>query len=298
MKNIRLGMIGINDGNGHPYSWSAIFNGYDPIEMEKCSFPVIPNYLSKQKWPESKIENASVTHIWTQNIELSNHIAKATFIPNVVTNLNSIIGKVDGVLLARDDAEKHLEMSRPFLKAGIPIFIDKPFACNLKDANTMFSLQKYDNQIFTCSATRFSKDLILSSHDKKNIGDVKYIEGLIPKSWKKYAVHLIEPIIQSVKGRGELLEVRPILNNFVNKVYIKWINLEAVITTYNDFDVPFEIYYFGEKMVLKKDMNDTFESFKKSLCLFIDSINSNTNHISRNETLEIIEIIESGNYES
>ena len=48
----------------------------------------------------------------------------------------------------------------------------------------MFSLQKYDNQIFTCSATRFSKDLILSSHDKKNIGDVKYIEGLIPKSWK------------------------------------------------------------------------------------------------------------------
>ena len=79
----------------------------------------------------------------------------------------------------------------------------------------------------------------------------------------------------------------------MNKVYIKWINLEAVITTYNDFDVPFEIYYFGEKMVLKKDMNDTFESFKKSLCLFIDSINSNTNHISRNETLEIIEIIES-----
>ena len=38
IKNIRLGMIGMNDGNGHPYSWSAIFNGYDPIEMENALF--------------------------------------------------------------------------------------------------------------------------------------------------------------------------------------------------------------------------------------------------------------------
>lgn len=27
--DIRLGMVGMTEGNGHPYSWSAIFNGYD-----------------------------------------------------------------------------------------------------------------------------------------------------------------------------------------------------------------------------------------------------------------------------
>lgn len=26
---ISLGIIGMTPGNGHPYSWSAIFNGYD-----------------------------------------------------------------------------------------------------------------------------------------------------------------------------------------------------------------------------------------------------------------------------
>ena len=26
----RWAMLGMVDGNGHPYSWSAIFNGYDP----------------------------------------------------------------------------------------------------------------------------------------------------------------------------------------------------------------------------------------------------------------------------
>jgi hypothetical protein len=26
---VRLGIIGASPGNGHPYSWSAFFNGYD-----------------------------------------------------------------------------------------------------------------------------------------------------------------------------------------------------------------------------------------------------------------------------
>ena len=41
-KEIRLAMLGMVDGNGHPYSWSAMFNGYDAAEMAKCPFPVIP----------------------------------------------------------------------------------------------------------------------------------------------------------------------------------------------------------------------------------------------------------------
>jgi len=34
---IKLAMIGTVEGNGHPYSWSAIFNGYD-----KKRWPYIP----------------------------------------------------------------------------------------------------------------------------------------------------------------------------------------------------------------------------------------------------------------
>ena len=32
---IRLAMLGMIEGNGHPYSWSAIVNGYNPDEMAK-----------------------------------------------------------------------------------------------------------------------------------------------------------------------------------------------------------------------------------------------------------------------
>ena len=43
-KELNIGMIGISDGNGHPYSWSAIFNGYDYRIMKDCKYPSIVNY--------------------------------------------------------------------------------------------------------------------------------------------------------------------------------------------------------------------------------------------------------------
>ena len=61
---IRLGVIGSSPGNGHPYSWSAIFNGYDPVEMGKCNFST--SILAQRKWPDDKLTSAKVTHIWTQ----------------------------------------------------------------------------------------------------------------------------------------------------------------------------------------------------------------------------------------
>jgi len=77
MSKLKLGIIGISEGNGHPYSWSAIFNGYDPEEMKKCPFPVIPDYLSKQKFPDDFLTDiAEVTHVLTQDTETSKNIAQ------------------------------------------------------------------------------------------------------------------------------------------------------------------------------------------------------------------------------
>ena len=59
--NIKLGIIGMTEGNGHPYSWSAIFNRYDVDAMTKeCPFPgimrtqttLIMNILKNELSPE------------------------------------------------------------------------------------------------------------------------------------------------------------------------------------------------------------------------------------------------------
>ena len=65
--DLRLAMLGMVDGNGHPYSWSAIFNGYDPAAMASCPFPVIPVYLGREPSENLGVPGAAVTHIWTDD---------------------------------------------------------------------------------------------------------------------------------------------------------------------------------------------------------------------------------------
>ena len=106
--SLKLGMIGLSVGNGHPYSWAAICNGYSPEHMNACEFPVIPQYLAKQAWPAARIPGVEVTHIWTQDAELSLRVAKAALIAHVVEEPAAMLGQIDALLLARDDAMNHL----------------------------------------------------------------------------------------------------------------------------------------------------------------------------------------------
>ena len=47
---LKIGIIGISEGNGHPYSWSSIFNGFDEKELIKCPYPAIIEYLKKKNF--------------------------------------------------------------------------------------------------------------------------------------------------------------------------------------------------------------------------------------------------------
>lgn len=296
IKKLKLGVIGISEGNGHPYSWSAICNGYDMDYMSNCPFPVIPEYLSKQKYPEDFLSNlAEVTHVWTQDGSVSNHIAKSSRINFVVKQMEDMIGEVDAVLLARDDGENHLKMALPFLSAGLPIFIDKPLALSVKEANRLFESQLFEGQLFSCSSLRFADELTFSKDDQKQVGEVKYIEATIPKSWEKYAIHLIEPIVSSTPQRGELINVIAQRHGEIVKANVSWKYLSATVSTCGKYDVPLQFTYFGESGRVVKQMSNTFNAFKKSIQIFIDQVEKRRNLIPKEETLEIIKIIELGN---
>jgi hypothetical protein len=67
----------MTEGNGHPYSWSAMFNGFNPERMKNCPFPVIPAYLNKQPKSTLGISAAHITHIHCDNRTDAEDIAAA-----------------------------------------------------------------------------------------------------------------------------------------------------------------------------------------------------------------------------
>jgi hypothetical protein len=282
----------MSEGNGHPYSWSAIFNGYNQEHAQDCPFPVIPDYLSKQKFPEDQIQYARVTCVWTQDIEQSRAIALFSSIDHVCQSLEEMTERVDAVLLARDDAETHFEYAIPFLKAGIPIFIDKPFAYNVQEAQLMLDNCQHEWQLFTCSALRFAKEFQLTEELKIQI---QHIEASIGKRWNKYGIHILEPSVQLLAHRGKLLNVSNKGDEYSDDVFVKWENATARFKCTGDQPSPLEISYEGSLQSGKLSFRDTYNCFKASLLCFVENVVIGKSlPIARTETLEIITILEKG----
>lgn len=290
---IKLGMIGFSDGNGHPYSWSAIFNGYDQEKMENCGFPVIPRYLEKRKMPKECIAGARVTHIWTQDVELSHKIAEASLIENICEDLHQMVSEVDAFLLARDDWESHLEIGIELLKSGKPVYIDKPIAVNLSSLKALEQHQEFSGQIFSCSAFRFSEELM-------NLAKVygKHVDAIfckIPKSWEKYSVHLIDPVVGLFCERANILSVSSQHSQNISQTIVLWDNkLQTSFITTGDLLSRFSFEIVGDGFCEEISSIDTFSAFKNSLEFFIKKIQSGRfiNEFTHHE--KVVRIIESG----
>jgi predicted dehydrogenase len=295
MEKLKLGIIGMSEGNGHPYSWSAIINGYDAERMKNCPFPVIPQYLGQQNFPDDFLTNyAKVTHIYTQDYDVSKDIAKSAYIDHIVKDHKKMIGKVDAVLLARDDAENHFHYAEAFIKAGLPVYIDKPIAYAKENAMSLFALQKYDAQIYTCSALRYAKEFQLSPEQKEDLGKIIAVQGYTPKSWAKYAVHVVEPILQLLDFPkiSHLQTVKTLHRTKVSFVAAQ--DVLVSITNLANCNHPISIEIIGENSTLVLTFKDAFTAFQTALKAFIKQVETKENQIERNQTLEVIRIIEVG----
>jgi predicted dehydrogenase len=293
---LRLGILGLSEGNGHPYSWSAIFNGYRPEILKNSGFPAISEYLARQKFPDDQLPQAQVTHIWTQELALSQHIASACHIPNVVATHTEMLGHVDAILLARDDAENHFEMAQAFLDAGLPVYIDKPLAYDVKTAQEIFSLEKYPGQIFSCTAMRFAREFQISqSYLESHIGRVSHVDAKVMKSWPKYAVHVIEPTLQILDHPNQIRTSQVCCAQDRLQMWVEWEDgRTASFTCLGSLSTPVQINLFGRKGFLELVSKDTFYAFRGALRTFVEVALTRNNPISSAHVLDIVRLIEIG----
>ena len=295
MHELKFGIIGLSPGNGHPYSWAAICNGYNPVIMQDCPFKGIPKYLAQHKFPEETISDVRVSHVWTQDEKASRHIAAASLIENVVSDFREMIGEVDAVLLARDDADNHYSIARPLIEAGLRIYIDKPLAFEKKEAEKIYDLQVYDSQIFTCSALAYAAELQLTPEDREGIGPIRVVEAEVVKDWDKYAVHIIEPVLNII-GRDRIIRKVKVESNGDGRcVAIVWDG--GLVTLFKSLgSQPGEILIniVGDRGSKKLVFNDAFTAFKSALQDFVDVVRKSKTAPKRDHVLQIVEILEAG----
>jgi predicted dehydrogenase len=295
MSELRLGLLGISEGNGHPYSWAAIVNGYDEAEMARCPFPAIPRYLAERRFPAEAIDDARVTHLWTQDPAASRQIAAASLIEHVVSDPGELLGEVDAVLLARDDAERHAELAGPFLDAGLPVYVDKPLATSVAAARELFARQASPGQLFTCSALRYARELRLDPAASEEIGPVRQVLASCPKRWSRYAVHLIEPALALLGEPSPVASHSARTAGGATRLQVAWESgVEAEFATLGEVEARIELRVVGERGERTLAFADSFAAFKTALERFLAVARGEAEPVPEPEVLRVVELIELG----
>ena len=207
-KFIRIGMLGMSEGNAHPFSWGAMINGnYDAELMYEYThelYPTIPVYLGKQPKHTLGIPGAQVTHICFTGYgdrTLAEACAKINGIPNVVDRPEEMLGQVDAIICATDQGREHVERCRMFIEAGLPVFIDKPLTDNEEDLRTIVGWYKDGAHMVSSSSLRYIKGLEPYYENHYELGKLRYICSPMAKYWETYGMHALEAIFPLL-GQG------------------------------------------------------------------------------------------------
>jgi hypothetical protein len=143
---IRLGLVRCDT---HGYWYAPFLADCDRRLLEKNDRPVHHYFYSDifqaDKLCVPRVAGFELAKVWDADPQRANDFAE-TFLgePRVCRTLEEMTDGIDAAFIAdcSSDGTDHIELASPFLKNGIPTFVDKPFTNNLKDARTLINLAK------------------------------------------------------------------------------------------------------------------------------------------------------------
>jgi len=190
---VRVGIIGLD--TSHCAAFTQVLNDLN-AKPDVAGFRVVAAY------PRGSADIASSTE---RIPEYTKDFRKRGV--EIVDSISALLPKVDVVLLETNDGRPHLEQALAVIKAGKPLFIDKPIAASLADAIAIFELaRRYHVPVFSSSSLRFGKATLEARNGK--IGTVQTCETTSPCHLEKthpdlfwYGIHGVESLF-TVMGTG------------------------------------------------------------------------------------------------
>ncbi len=213
----------------------------------------------------------------------------------IVDSIDALLGKVDVVLIESVDGRPHLAQATPVLKAKKRLFIDKPIAASLADAQEIFRIaQENDTPVFSSSSLRFSSGIRNMTSDDR-VGKVLGAEARSPCTLEEhhpdlfwYGIHGVESLF-TIMGPGceRVTRVNTKGTDFVVGVW-----KDGRLGTYRGIREGAAGYgatVFGSKGVVP---SGGFEGYKPLVVEIVKFFKTGKVPVSPQETLEIIAFME------
>lgn len=180
----RVGILGAE--NSHAMAFAQIFNGVDPA----CG---------------DEFADIRVVSVGGHYPDANRAVFEKCGLERIVERPEDMLGDVDAVMITARDGQYHADFARPFIEAGIPAFIDKPFTRDPQQALALARLAK-EKGVPLCggSSVKLTPDvetlckLFAENRDKLCSGDVTAPVSLTNEygNFWFYAAHLVETCLR------------------------------------------------------------------------------------------------------
>ncbi len=288
-------MIGMSEGNAHPYSWSSIINGqFDSAEISRVGYPAVAAYLEANR-DTLGIPDAKVTHVWCQERAIAESIAQSSGIVTAVAQLDEMVGQVDAVILGRDDPENHVAMAKPFIEAKIPIFIDKPLAYSREDLEWFMDQTRKGRFIMSCSSMRYANECRVAKQELANLGHIELVTAVGKKDWKKYGIHLLEAVFAVME------DLKPLSVQHIGVLDREIVHIrmdggpDVVLHLFNAISGTFQLSFFGTNNWKLVDIRNSYSMFRENIIEFVRSVQEGKPRLRFDDTYRLINMIIAAN---
>lgn len=176
-KPLRIGIIGAE--NSHAGNFGKMFN------------------------VDKKFPGIEVLYIWGETEEFARRVMEKGKIPNLVKDPKEMLGKIDALIVDHRHAKYHIEAAWPFVEAGIPAFIDKPFCYRVEEGKKFLSMAKAKGTPVTSYSTIAHSEATFDIKKQiENMGEISHVITSGPADFDSeyggiffYGVHSVQPLM-------------------------------------------------------------------------------------------------------
>jgi predicted dehydrogenase len=166
-------------------------------------------HIAKTLNIEKAVPGFEVTHVWGETAELAAKAAEEGRIPNIVADPPEMIGRVEAVIVDHRHGKHHLPAARPFVEAGLPVFVDKPFCTELKEGIEFVRLARAKGAPITSySVLSLQQSAVKFADDMKKLGRIRSLVTAGPVEIESayggvffYAIHQVDLICGFLDAR-------------------------------------------------------------------------------------------------
>ena len=216
----------------------------------------------------------------------------------IVDNPVDMIGHVDAVFIESNEGNLHLDHAKPFLEAGVPLFIDKPYAATTAQGRAIADLSaKHGVPVFSASSLRYTEtvvDLLATLADEGGAqGAMVYSPGsehYANPGLLNYGIHGVE-VLFSLMGPG-CQEVWAVRTDGADHVTGRWDGGRlGTVRAIRSGGGGYGLTVFSEKRAINSDIF-TSNNYRNLLREIMKMLETGTPPLAIEETIEIISFIE------